>query len=186
MDEIKIAYKDDYPCIYEGINNYLSMFSLKRKKYFIICAIVTLLNLIILNLDLIIEDYDLFFIIFEFGLLLMFFICTVLYYYLYVKIHSKQIASTQFVQYKEQEKEIVLRQNDILFLRKYCKSNYYYDEITVVEGKKSIAFIIDKNSYPIVISKTTDNEKEISLICLKLKEKVGDRFIDKTKGVKRR
>lgn len=181
-----MKYKDDYPCIYEGISNYMLLFSLKRKKYFIICAIASLLNLIVLNLDLIIEDYDRILIIFELGLLLLFFVCTVLYYYLYVKIHIKQIASAQFIQYKEQEKEIALRQDDILFLRKYCKSNYYYDEITVIEGKKSIAFIIDKNSYPIVISKTTENEEEISLICLRLKEKAGDRFIDKTKGGVRR
>ena len=168
MDEIRIAYKDEYPCIYEGMNNYLSIFSLKRKKYFIICAFISALFLIILNVDLIIKEYDSFLVFSECIVLSIIFICTILYYYLYVKIHLKQIASAQFVPYKEQEKEFVIRQDDIVFIRKYCKSNYYYNEIfAVIEGKKSISFIVEKNSYPVIISKTKENEKEISLISSK-------------------
>ena len=69
------------------------------------------------------------------------------------------------------------------FIRKYCESNYYYDEIfAVIEGKKSISFVIEKNSHPVIISKTTADEKEISLISSILKEKFGDRYIDRTKG----
>ena len=183
MDKIKIVYKDDYPCIYEGMNNYLSVFSLKRKKYFVICIIAAVLNLVVLNSNLIIKEYDNFLIIAECILLVVLFICTVLYYYLYVKIHLKQIASSNFVPYKDQEKELVIRQNDLCFIRKYCESNYYYDEIfAVIEGKKSISFVIEKNSHPVIISKTTADEKEISLISSILKEKFGDRYIDRTKG----
>lgn len=183
MDELKIVYKDEYPCIYEGMNNYLSVFSLKRKKYFIICILTAVLNLVVLNLDLLIEEYDSFTVISECIILSIIFISTVLYYYLYVKIHLKQISSSQFLPYKDQEKELVIGQNDISFIRKYCKSNYYYDEIfAVIEGKKSISFVIEKNSYPVIISKMKENKKEMSVISSILKEKVGDRYIDRTKG----
>lgn len=183
MDEIKIAYKDEYPCIYEGMNNYLSMFSLKRKKYFVICIFAAVINLIVLNSDLIIKENDRFLIISGCILLSVLFICTVLYYYLYVKIHLKQIASAQFLPYKDQEKELIIGQKDICFIRKYCKSNYFYDEIfAVINGKKSISFVIEKSGYPVIISKTKENEKEISSVSSILKEKLGDRYIDRTKG----
>lgn len=187
MEEIRIAYKDDYPCFFEGTNIYLSLFSLKRKKYFLICALVSFINLIIINIADMINENDKVFLIVQCVVLVIMVFGNVMYYYLYTKIHSKQIASMQFLSCKEQEKEVVLRNDDLVFLRKYCKSNYFYDEIAfVIEGKKSISIVIEKSSFPVIISKTPENEKEISLLCSILKEKVGDRYIDKTRGGRRK
>lgn len=182
MDEIKIAYKDNYPCIYEGMNNYLSVFSLKRKKYFIIFAIVSALILLLFNYPSIINENDKIMMIIQCINIILWFIASVLLYYAVLKKHLRQIASVQFISQKEQQKEIILNSDGIIFLRDYCKSNYYYDEFDlVIEDKKSISFVVDKNCYPVIISKTQENEKLTSRISLILKEKIGDRYVNRTR-----
>lgn len=183
MDEIKIAYKDDYPCIYEGINNYLSVFSLKRKKYILIFSVVSALCLLFFNVTSITKEADKILLIMECVCVGMLFITSVLLYIVCVKKHLRQVSSVQFLAQKEQQKEIIIRQDDIVFLRDYCKSNYYYDEfVAVIEGNKSISFVVEKNIYPVIFSKKQDNKEEASKFSVILKEKVGDRYIDKTKG----
>ena len=187
MEEIKIDYKDNYPCIYEGMNHYLSMFSIKRKRYILICAVVSALNLFMLNCSLIIKEEDKILFIMECILVLVLFVATVLYYCLYVKIHLRQAASKIFSEHKDQHKQLLIRQEDILFSRDYCKSNYFYDEFfCVIEGEKSISFVVEKNSYPVIFSKTEENSEEIKKACLILKEKLSERYIDNTKGGRRK
>lgn len=182
MDEIKMAYKDNYPCIYEGMNNYLSVFSLKRKKYFIIFAILSALILLIFNYPSIINENDKILMIIQSITIILLFIESVLLYYAVVKYHLRQVASAQFISQKEQQKEIILNSDGIVFLRDYCKSNYYYDEFDlVIEDKKSISFVVDKNCYPVIISKTPENQNLTSRISLILKEKIGDRYVNRTR-----
>lgn len=183
MDEIRIVYKDDYPGIYEGMNNYLSMFSLKRKKNIFIFSIFSAIFILLINISSVINEEDKILLIMECVCIGLLFIASVLLFCVFLKKHLIQIASFQFSSQKQQEKEIIIRQNDIVFLRNYCKSNYYYDEIdAVIEGKKSISFVIDKNTYPVIFSKTQENKEEALKLSAVLKEKIGDRYTDKAKG----
>ncbi len=180
MDEIRISYSDDYPSIYEGMNFYLSKYSVKKKKNYIICFVATICISFIINIFEIINSYDGFFKCF---LIFFTFICSALsvfYYHIYCMRHLKISASKLFIAQKEQSKEIVLRQDDILFKRDFSSSNYYYDEfIGVIEGNKSVSFIVSKDAEPIIFSKSDEKAETLTVI---LKEKFGERYTDKSKG----
>ena len=180
MDEKIFSYKDDYPCIYEGMNFYLSQYSVKKKKNYLICFISVICISFAVNIFETVNSYDGFYK----GYVLFFtFLCgclSVLYFHLYCKIHLRQTASKLFITQKEQNKKIILRQDDILFKRDFCSSNYYYDEfVSVIEGKKSISFIISEDAQPIIFSKSNENSEALTDV---LKEKFGERYIYKTKG----
>ncbi len=180
MDEKIFSYKDDYPCIYEGMKIFLTKYSVRRKKNYIICFVVSAFLSFLVNISEMINSYDNFYR----GFLLL---CSVfiglgsfMYFHLYGAIHLRQKASRMYAIHKDRHKEIILRQDDVIFKRDFCSSNYYYDEfVAVIEGKKSVSFIVSKSAEPIIFSKTSDNAELLTAI---VKEKLGERYIDKTKG----
>ena len=149
MVEKTFSYKDDYPCIYEGMNFYLSKFSLKKRKNYILCFIISFLVISLYNFFEILRIDDGFFTGILIFLAFAFSAVSVIYFHVYNKIHLKAVASKMFHLQKDTKKQIVLRQNDVVFLRDCCISNYYYDEfVAIIEGKKSISFVTFVRLFP--------------------------------------
>lgn len=181
MEELKISYKDSYQCIYEGMNLYFSKYSIKRKKYYVICFVVSFCFLTFYNSFELLRGYGSVYTGLFITITFIFSALSVLFFHLYNINHVKYVSAKLFNLQKNQNKEIVLKQDEVVFLRDYCKSNYYYDEfVAVIEGENSISFVVEKETDPVVISKT-ENEK-FSCFSAFLKDKFEGRYIDMTKG----
>lgn len=184
MEKIRISYTDEFASIYEGMNIYLSKFSVKNKKYYLITFITASFLLFVFNIKGLMSG-DKYFVYFIVFLFIYSNVTSVLFFHLYVKIYLKHIASKAYLSQKDMPKEVILREDEIVFLREFCKSNYYYDEIeAVIKADKSLSIVLDKTIHPIIISLEKQNNDTLAVFCNFLKEKTADRYIDMSKGGK--
>ncbi len=80
--------------------------------------------------------------------------------------------------FSKEKKQVVLRENSVVFTAPYRQSEYFYDELDfIIETENTIMFFIDsKYSYPTYVSKNSTEKGDFDLFKKILAEKSGSKY----------